>query len=129
MSSFRKLLSRIKSRILTINNGISYYYNDMRYFMRNSKLGEWSESRDSWMASLAALYHVIEKGLSMPNRRLGFGRERLILLIERSNSYYKKFGMDSQLNYAIAIVKEYDELHKKEKFKLDQQLQDKIDNL
>ena len=97
--------------------------------MRNSKLGEWSESRDSWMASLAALYHVIEKGLSMPNRRLGFGRERLILLIERSNSYYKKFGMDSQLNYAIAIVKEYDELHKKEKFKLDQQLQDKIDNL
>ena len=43
--------------------------------------------------------------------------------------YHKEFGTDSQLSYALSIVKEYDELHKKESFKLDDELQCGIDKL
>lgn len=129
MSTLRNLLSRCKTNVLAVIDGISYYSNDLKYFIHNSKVGNWNQSQDSWRASLAALYHVIEKGLSMPNRRLGFGRDRLIILIEKCDNYYKQFGMDSQLAYAVAIVKEYDELHKSENYRLDGQLQSKIDLL
>ena len=129
MSNLRTLLSKCKTNVLAVVNGISCYFNDMKYFINNSKVGNRNQSQDSWRASLAALYHVIEKGLCMPNRRLRFGRERLMMLIEKCDGYYKHFGVDSQLAYAIAIIKEYDELHKSEKYELDSQLQSKIDML
>ena len=80
-------------------------------------------------SSLIASYHIIEKGLSMPNRRLGFGRERLLSLINDCYKYHSLYGMNNQLGYAISIVKEYDVLHNKEHYRLDNDLKSAIDGL
>lgn len=129
MLSVRKFLSKIYHIVLNQYDGVSYYFNDMRYFMRWSNLGSKGNSEANKRASMTATYHIIEKGLSMPNRRLGFGREKLLSLIKECQCYYDEYGMNNQLEYAISIVKEYDELHKTQSFKLDVDLQKKIDEL
>ena len=79
-------------------------------------------------SSMTASYHIIEKGLSMPNRRLGFGRDKLLSLINECLRYYDHYGMHGQLSYAISIIREYDLLHKQQNFKLDNELQTRIDS-
>lgn len=97
--------------------------------MKESNLGSKGNTEAKKRASMTATYHIIEKGFSMPNRRLGFGREKLLSLIRECQCYHEKYGMHGQLEYAISIVKEYDELHKSYSFKLDEELQRKIDEL
>ena len=129
MSSIRKFFSNSLRSIPQFFSGIGYYLADFGYFRRTSKFDSRTKSIDSAIATLAASYHIIEKGLSMPNRRLGFGRERLMYLIDECQNFFKVYGMHSQLAYSIAIIKEYDELHKKEGYQLDSNLQEKIDSL
>ena len=127
--TLRRLLSKWYHKLSFLLSGISYYYNDMVYFRKQSNLGAKNNSEERMRASLTASYHIIEKGLSMPNRRLGFGQERLILLIKECERYYKLYGEHMQLEYAISIVKEYDELHKRENYKLENNIQRMIDGL
>lgn len=53
--------------------------------------------------------HVIEKGMSMPNPRRGFGQEKVLALTERLGLYYKMYGTADAdfLHYPLATVKEY----------------------
>lgn len=129
MLSIKKIISKSLGSVRQLFSGFSYYWEDYNYFRRTSKINMCCKSLDSAIATLAASYHVLEKGLSMPNRRLGFGRERLLFLINECQRFYKEYGLHSQLSYSVAIVKEYDELHKKEGYPLEPFLQGKIDEL
>lgn len=129
MSSIKSIISNSFRSVPQFFSGIGYYLGDFGYFRHTSKLNYRYRSLDSAIATLAASYHIIEKGLSMPNRRLGFGRERLIYLIDECQHFYSLYGNHPQLDYSVAIVKEYDELHKKEGYPLDSSLQDKVDSL
>lgn len=72
-----------------------------------------AKRREAAIAEIVMAYHVIEKGLTMPHRRLGFGMgavRRLICLVER---YEGRFGADTpQVCHAAAVLKAYRELHK-----------------
>lgn len=129
MSGLRELFSNVYRKISILCEGMSCFSGDLRYFTHNANLDSKNRSRESSCSALTASYHIIEKGLSMPNRRLGFGGERLAYLIDKCSSYYNEYGMDSQLAYALSIIKEYDVLHKTEGYKLDLELQCKIDSL
>ena len=56
-------------------------------------------------------YHVIEKGLTMPHRRLGFGKGAVIHLINLIDAFEKRFGEDSQVSHAVGVLRAYRELH------------------
>ena len=62
-------------------------------------------------AEIVMGYHVIEKGLTMPRRRLGFGKGAVIHLINLIDSFEKRFGEDSQVTHAIGVLRAYRELH------------------
>lgn len=53
--------------------------------------------------------HVIEKGMSMPHPKKGFGQEKVLALIERLSLYYKLYGqVDAEfLRYPLSTIKEY----------------------
>jgi len=69
---------------------------------------------------ITAQYHVVEKGLTMPETRLGFGRENLLSLIANCNEYIAKYGIeDDQVYHAVAVVLEYKDFHEAQQFKLD----------
>ena len=75
-------------------------------------------------------YHVIEKGLTMPNMRLGFGEKILVTLISDIKIYIELYGNnDEQVKTAINVVSEYDRIHKESSFTLSEDVQNAIDTV
>ena len=64
-------------------------------------------------AEIVMGYHVLEKGLTMPKRRLGFGKGAILHLIELIRQYEARFGLDDpQVRYAIGVLRAYRQLHR-----------------
>ena len=64
-------------------------------------------------AKIILHYHVLEKGITMPNRHLPFGlkmAKELALLIEKFETIY---GSTNQVGHAVAVLKEYYDIHYK----------------
>jgi len=82
-------------------------------------------------------YHPIEKGLTMPDMRLGFGIDNILLLISDCAEYKieylpnisNKSASYEQYNHALSTLLEYIEVHDKAGFKLDTNLVTDIENL
>lgn len=93
---------------------------DRRRFLKFSP-----HSRETKAGALAALimsYHIIEKGLTMPDFRLGFGREKLLALIGNLHDFADKYGTDEpQFRAAVAVVAEYGKTHADAGFALDEE--------
>lgn len=53
--------------------------------------------------------HVIEKGMSMPTPKKGFGQEKVLALMERLSLYYDRYGKEDFefLRYPLSTIKEY----------------------
>lgn len=80
---------------------------DARRFFSVSGYGR-PQAREQQLANVILHYHVIEKGLTMPNRRDVFGREALKELLGSINQYVTCFGLDdTQVTHAIGVVKTY----------------------
>ncbi len=74
-------------------------------------------NREKMLSSIISTYHVIEKGLTMPERRLGFGRDKVLYLIGLCEEYIKRYGdKDEQLLIAVGVLVEYRNLHYEEGF-------------
>lgn len=117
-------------KVRKVLKGICVFYSDFLFFVENSNIGISKSSESKLLSTLIASYHIIEKGLSMPNRRLGFGRDAMKALIRKCNDYASKYGDgNQQFQYAIAIIKEYNNLHKQSNYLLDEDLQSSINNL
>jgi nitroreductase len=75
------------------------------------------DRRAAARAEIVMGYHVIEKGLTMPRRRLGFGKGAIIHLINLIESYERSFcGVDGlkadpQVAHAVGVLRAYRELH------------------
>lgn len=90
----------------------------------------YEDSEAKLLANIIRNYHVIEKGLTMPERRLGFGKERLENLIFDCQKYIKQYNSsDQQLQHAIDVVDEYKRLHEMGHYQLPSNLIILIDNL
>ena len=63
-------------------------------------------------AEIVMGYHVIEKGLTMPRRRLGFGKGSVVHLMNLIDSFERRFGNDPQVSHAVGVLRAYRELHK-----------------
>jgi hypothetical protein len=100
---------KLKRRILSIVR--PYFEYDMSRFIDYSgTFGE--ETAGKLQAKIIILYHVIEKGLTMPNRKPWFGRDVLMTLIASINRFEAKFGTgNQQVRHAVGVVKSYYSLH------------------
>tara|TARA_B100001287_G_scaffold174368_1_gene146941 strand:- start:8204 stop:9181 length:978 start_codon:yes stop_codon:yes gene_type:complete len=75
-------------------------------------------------------YHVIEKGLTMPNTRFNFGKEKLLTLISNCEKYINLYGKNNeQLEHAIGVILEYRRFHEKNNYVVDDQIIKKISQL
>lgn len=88
------------------------------------------DDSDSILKRILLRYHVIEKGLTMPERRNGFGKDVLMGLISDINTYIEKYGdKNEQILVAIGVVAEYLRVHEEQGFELDKEVQIKIQSL
>ncbi len=64
-------------------------------------------------AEIVMGYHVLEKGLTMPRRRLGFGKGAVLHLMNLIDSFERRFGTDEpQVRHAVSVLRAYRELHR-----------------
>jgi nitroreductase len=87
-----------------------------RYDWRQFKTHAGALHLDGEEAARAAIvmgYHVLEKGLTMPRRRMGFGKGAALHLANLVEEYERRFGTgDGQVRHAVAVLRAYRELHR-----------------
>lgn len=125
--SIKKYLRKVRFLV----NTYRLYLHDARLYIRHSNGFHTNSTPQRALDYLTVFYHPIEKGLAMPQLRLGFGKDRVLAVIDMINDYELKWGdkNNSIVKNAVGVIKEYDKLHKRKKYKLDDKLQLSIDNL
>ena len=113
-----------------------YYYDINRFFKFSDYIFNNSEKR--CVMRIIHRYHPIEKGLTMPKMRLGFGYENITMLISDCNEYKKNyikerydnksFGYE-QYSHALSTLIEYKQVHEDANYNLDKSLVKKIEIL
>jgi len=74
--------------------------------------------------------HVIEKGLTMPEFRFGFGQDRLLVLLGNIIGYFEAFDKsEPQLLHSLSVVDEYFEVHDSEGYAVTEELLEAISKL
>src|SRR5699024_7662489 len=71
-------------------------------------------------------YHIVEKGLALPEPRLQFGMPRIIKLIETSNRYINYYGEDELVETIRDTLVEYLKFHREKRFGLESEFYDLI---
>lgn len=101
--------------------GFSSFYAEFKQYLRYSKTVNQFKTETRFISTIVARYHVVEKGLTMPKTRLGFGAENVIHLLEDLIEY-KRLGYDlhhPQFLHAVSVLKEYIDFHKLKKYDID----------
>jgi nitroreductase len=110
---FNKIGYKIKFELLQ-----SYIYDLNRYF-------EFSDTRQGndpvkLLGRIIKAYHVIEKGLTMPETRIGFGKEMMVQLCLDCGSFIDLYGSEEeQIIHALQVIEEYKKFHIENRYEFD----------
>ena len=109
----------------SINQETKHYQHKVTRFS-----GTFREDRVAQLASLLVTSHVLEKGITMPNRRMGFGYERVRSIIVQCERIITRWGAGSvELQAALADLKQYLDIHIEHNFILPSDIKDGIEHL
>ena len=93
---------------------------DQGRFLKHSPNSR-ATTKEGALAAIIMTYHVVEKGLTMPDMRLGFGREMILDLVESLNEFADKYGTsEPQFIEAVRVVAEYKKVHDEAGFEFDE---------
>lgn len=97
----------------------------------NTYSGLWgNKQKEHLLGRISLRAHVLEKGLTMPDMRLGFGKDNLLDLIRLCLAYSSQHGSDNEiLCQAVGVIREYKNVHIVQQYKLEQEVQEQIDRL
>ena len=118
VSSAIDILRRVKragrsffDRIAVRREAARAFRYDRAQFMANAGALH-LDRRAAARAEIVMGYHVLEKGLTMPHRRLGFGKGAVVHLMNLIASFERRFGADAQVAHAVGVLRSYRELHR-----------------
>lgn len=96
-----------------MKDSLYWFWHDLKYSSTTYR----DECSD--MATLMINSHVLEKGITMPDRRPGFGYDRVRLIISQCNQFIRLYGEQSiEIQSTLKDLEQYLELHKKQGFEL-----------
>ena len=107
------MMQKIKAKIYAIcfwQTGFGEILNkiaDLKIFYKYSFTEKQQNSQESLRAFLTKQYHIIEKGLALPNPRAGFGKPKIELLISKSNNYIAQYNSDDLIINIKETLKSY----------------------
>ena len=103
------------------------YCYDFRRFIKYSNTFNTDGNSNKLRATIILNYHVIEKGLTMSEMKLGFGQEKISYLCKKCTDFIRHYGNnDNQVNNAIQILETYLLVHEQNNFKLPESIIKKI---
>lgn len=88
-----------------------YPYDAVHFYQHSLTSGLINEDR--FLGAITLRAHVVEKGITMPNRRYNFGEENLFDLIHLCNEYIKhNYNTErTQFKAAVSVIFEYEYIH------------------
>lgn len=88
------------------------FFLDAARFARHSNSIDVNGTKGRMMANITYQYHVVEKGLTMPNRRWNFGHAKILPLINDCNQFINRYGTENdELRGAVGVLKTYLDEH------------------
>lgn len=130
MNSFvKKLLPHSFFKIIRL---FSYSFKMMPidfYWFKFDLLHSFTNARTekAELAELLITSHVLEKGITMPKRRLGFGYERVRSIIKRCNKAIKRYSENHvEVQSTLKDLEQYLQLHHQENFHLPEDIENGI---
>lgn len=120
---FTKLIKKIRIQ-KSLNNIV---LNDAKRYLNYSMVLDSYKTQERLLGLITARQHVVEKGLTMPETRLGFGRDNIVEMVKLCERYSEKFDVNhEQYRSAIAVLKEYIKYHSSHSYKLEEEFLDQI---
>lgn len=119
---------RVKYSLYTEKKVEKLVFNYQRNRFRKYS-GVYNDTQLKDISFLTWLYHVIEKGLAMPDMRLGFGYDKVLLLHDKILEFKAKYGVTPQLYDAVSTVLEYRRVHNEANYKLSDEVDRAIGDL
>ena len=114
-----RIIRRIASKLLSKQKDITkvYYKNFKKYAFTSKKY----KNEQQYEASITKMYHSVEKGLSYPEYRAGFGRDNIESLIAAMTEYSREYDVSAFFyKTALGTLKEY--VRKNKEYGLDDPL-------
>ena len=106
------------------------YFTDIKRYIENSNTINSGDNENKLIGLIIARYHVIEKGLTMPNMRFGFGKSVLITLINDCITFYNNYDRNNiQMHHAIEVINEYKLVHDQNNIPIDREILSKYNVL
>lgn len=109
-----KILSMIKWLLLSYK----VYLQDANRFVQHSHLAKKQLTKEQLESKLWAQAHVIEKGMSLPEPRLGYGQDGIKALLDFLNKYTQMhYSLDSMAyKNALSVLQSYISYHEERNF-------------
>lgn len=104
------LLYRLNRRRLQVQQRVDLAGNllsDMRRYLHWSHTGGEDAELEQWQDALLKLYHSLEKGLSMPAPRAGFGESKARLVVQKIDRWLRRWPPDEVVAAAVAALLAY----------------------
>lgn len=101
----QKFILVYKVLLVTYSIGLDYMYDFLRYIKYSASLLKNDQS--SLKSFIIREYHAIEKGLALPDPRPGFGKKRILELINKVEFYIQTYSIDLVVQNTISALIEY----------------------
>ncbi len=123
MSKIKHLKNFLPKRVTILIRGLVYSFRllpEYAYWFRNDiTQSSWLTNERSTLAGLMVTSHVLEKGITMPERRLGFGYERVREIIQKNKSAIKTYTENHiEIQASLKDLEQYLQMHETEGFNL-----------
>ena len=94
MGIFKKIKAKIYALIFwqTGLGEILNKINDLKIFYKFSFTEENLKDEINFKAYLTKQYHIVEKGMALPNPRYGFGKAKITTLVEKATTFQNRYG-------------------------------------
>lgn len=121
----RKISSFVLNRspIGDFLNGVYDTHHHRTYSFREKELGF---DKAHLKYYLTKHYHIIEKGLALPEPRYGFGQPKILDVIHKAKIYQKNYGNDKLIKSIKKTLSEYLIFHEKNSYSLPKDFYDEI---
>lgn len=107
-----EIYKRVRRGIYCYIKAIQMYVYDAVHFYKHS-LSYGIDNENKFLGAITLRAHVVEKGITMPNRRYNFGEDNIMALITLCNEYTQKGYNTNRTQFvaALSVIFEYELIH------------------
>lgn len=105
-------MEKIKKYLSTKIKILPYLYNEYKYLVSHLGSNDPFNNKEKFKALIIKNAHVVEKGLSLKDVKIGFGESKIISLLEYTKQYFLKYSDYETLCFVYPIVYSYIEFNR-----------------